>query len=101
MNKYTRYYIGVIFERNGEYEYETHIKFKAVFLDHVDIDMREARTQELLDDIAKSWYGEPDEAQDKNSAGYYFNCGDVYVEAKMPYEVSKEVFDALHSIVEM
>jgi hypothetical protein len=84
-----KYYLGVIFERNGEYEYYTHVKFKLKDGDSPD---------DKLNTIAKDWYSSTPDEEDE---GYYFNCGDVFVQPYKVDEISAQTFNEIDSVMEM
>lgn len=83
-----KYYIGTIFERNGEYEYWHTIRLKLT---------NRQKPEAALKRITADWYG-GNKYQDSN-VGWYYNCGEVYVEAGNWKEISKETFDELEGIV--
>ena len=57
-----RYWIADIEERNGEFEYITHIRFKAKTLEDAD---------DLHKQHVRTWYGEDHMVWDENDGCYY------------------------------
>ena len=86
----TKYYIAQLFERNGEYEYYNTLRFK--------LEGRK-KPETYLNNIAKSWYSGERSKQDKDDTGYYFNCGEVYVEGSDIKEISESAYNELASIL--
>lgn len=84
------HYLGKLEERNGDYEYETTVKFKTY-----------GEPYAYLRAVSRSWYGEPDDVQDDDSPGFYFNCGSVFVEAGGIQPISAATFEELTLIHEV
>ena len=88
-----KYYVGKIDEQYGEFEVEQSILF-ATTEDPSDI----------LEEIAKDWYGQDEHDSDGLREGMYWNCGEMAYGAGKYYEVSKAVYAELkdkHVFVEM
>ena len=83
----TKYYVAKIEELNGEYEYISTIRFCLPAT---------RKPAAFLNRVVKDWYSG---AARKENDGYYFNCGEVYVEAGDYKEVPEAAFDALSGIV--
>lgn len=100
-----KYYIGVLDTRNGEYEYDSHVRFST-----------KEDPAKYLERIARSWYGIPDsctiedcedeaELTEENcpleDGGFYHNCGEVHTSAGNILEIDKKTFDKLTILTEM
>ena len=85
-----KHYLGQLEIRHGEYEFTYTLKFRTT-----------GEPYKYLNSIARGFYGEPDEAQDADSTGYYFNCGEVFVEAGGIQELSQATFDELTLLTEL
>lgn len=78
-----RYFVGKIFERNGEYEYTVAVLFELEGKQKPEAHMKW---------MAKNQYGHD---REKEGNGWYFNCGEVYVEPREFKEISKATYDEL------
>jgi len=72
-----------IFERNGEYEYNTKV---LNIVEDQDVD-------EFVDNYTKDWYGTADTAEESNG-GYYLNGGEIYVMGSY-----KEINEATYNLL--
>lgn len=82
-------YIGRLDERNGEYEYDTTIRFKTG-----------GDPNSYLERIAKKWYsGKPVIETDEGGNTYAFNGGEVEVEVGAYKEVSESAYNELQGII--
>lgn len=81
-----KYYVGTIFERNGDYEYNLTYFFK--------LSSRKSPKKYLNDMAATQYSGHKYPGGD----GWYFNCGEVYVEAKGWREISESTYNELSAI---
>jgi hypothetical protein len=78
------YYAASILERNGEYVYTKNIVFEL---------SKRASPEKRLNEIVKAWYETTDIVKDGN--GYYFNCGEVYVEGQSCKNIDKKTYELL------
>jgi hypothetical protein len=77
-----RRFIGVLAERNGEFEYTHRVLF----------DLGDLSPQDQLTRIAQSFYSsEPEEAD----GGYYFFCGGIYIAPKSVVELTEVEYAVL------
>ena len=79
-----KFYIGHLFERNGDFTYNNTQLFQT-----------DGDPYGFLDGVASSWYGEENDIQAKENDGYYFDCGAVFVRADRFQEVSAEDYAVL------
>ena len=68
--KKTRKILVTVFEKNGEYEYNTLVLMEVP--KGVDI-------LSMLDEYAKNWYGDPESAEKEDCCEYYLNGGEIFV----------------------
>lgn len=85
----TKYYIGQIDERNGEYEYSTTIRFKT-----------NKHPGDHLAKIASTWYGDHDE-DNVSDSGWCFNCGEIWTYVGDYQEVTKPIYETLTLLNEL
>ena len=69
-NKKTRKILVTVFEKNGEYEYNTLVLMEVP--KGVDI-------LSMLDEYAKNWYGDPESAEKVDCCEYYLNSDEIFV----------------------
>ena len=69
-NKKTRKILVTVFERNGEYEYNTLVLMEVP--KGVDI-------LSMLDEYAKNWYSDPESAEKVDCCEYYLNNVEIFV----------------------
>ena len=69
-NKKTRKILVTVFERNGEYEYNTLVLMEVP--KGVDI-------LSMLDEYAKNWYSDPESAEKVDCCEYYLNSDEIFV----------------------
>ena len=69
-NKKTRKILVTVFEKNGEYEYNTLVLMEV----SKDVDILS-----MLNEYAKNWYGDPESAEKKDCCEYYLNNGEIFV----------------------
>ena len=69
-NKKTRKILVTVFEKNGEYEYNTLVLMEVP--EDVDI-------LSMLDEYAKNWYGDPESAEKVDCCEYYLNNVEIFV----------------------
>ena len=69
-NKKTRKILVTVFERNGEYEYNTLVLMEVP--KGVDI-------LSMLDEYAKNWYSDPESAEKVDCCEYYLNNVKIFV----------------------
>lgn len=91
MAKKQKFYIGQINTRNGEYEYETTVKFRTG-----------GSPDRYLRRIASTFYDdEGGELQDGKDGAYYFNGGEVACSEGDNQEISEAAFNELTMLTEM
>jgi len=78
-----KYYIGKIDERNGDYEYNTTIKFET-----------EEEPEEHLLSVVKSWYIDEME-YDSHCDAYHNGEGYPLCSVGSYQEITKDIYDAL------
>lgn len=83
----TRYFLGVLEERNGEYEYQIPIRFTAA---------SEQVAAEALTRSAENWYGNYSQ---KDGDRYYFHSGEVCVQAGEYKEIPKSTYTELNGFI--
>jgi len=98
------YYIGVINEREGEYNYDTHVMFSLVvnqpdLLDQSEIQTADRLAKEKLEDIASYWFPEYDDEtneeipMEKNDQGWYEHAGgEVWITAGRIFPIKRDTF---------
>ena len=69
-NKKTRKILVTVFEKNGEYEYNTLVLMEVP--EDVDI-------LSMLDEYAKNWYNDPESAEKVDCCEYYLNNVEIFV----------------------
>ena len=69
-SKKTRKILVTVFEKNGEYEYNTLVLMEVP--EGVDI-------LSMLDEYAKNWYGDPESAEKVDCCEYYLNNVEIFV----------------------
>ena len=69
-NKKTRKILVTVFEKNGEYEYNTLALMEVP--KGVDI-------LSMLDEYAKNWYGDTESAEKVDCCEYYLNSDEIFV----------------------
>ena len=69
-SKKTRKILVTVFERNGEYEYNTLVPMEVP---------EDVNIQSMLDEYAKNWYGDPESAQKSDCCEYYLNNVEIFV----------------------
>ena len=69
-NKKTRKILVTVFEKNGEYEYNTLVPMEVP--KGVDI-------LSMLDEYAKNWYSDPESAEKEDCCEYYLNNDEIFV----------------------
>lgn len=79
-----KYYVATLYERNGNYEYNNKIVFEVSKMDN---------PEKRLLQIAKSQYESNDIVKDGD--GYYFNCGEVYVEGQDLTQIDIDTYNTL------
>jgi hypothetical protein len=85
MSQKMKFYIGRIFERNGDYEYNQTIFFK--------LSSRKS-PQKYLNDMAANQYSA---SKYPEGDGWYFNCGEVYVESQGYREISEATYNEINA----
>jgi len=98
------YYIGSIYERNGDYDYNTNIIFALVVNQPDLLDQSESQTadrmaSERLEAIASTWYpnydGDSEEEipMEQNESGYYeANGGEVWVRSNRLHPIQHDTY---------
>ena len=84
-SKPTRKILVKVFEKNGEYEYNTHVLMEVPKGVHIG---------SMLDKYAKNWYSDPESAEKIDFCGYYLNNGEIFV-AVSYVPVTEEDFNVL------
>ena len=79
-----KYYVGNIDEQYGEFEVEQSILFATA-----------GDPDEVMEVIAKEWYGQDEHDSDGLPEGMYWNCGEMAYGAGRHYEVTKATYDEL------
>lgn len=79
-----KYYVGKIDEQYGEFEVEQSILFATT-----------ENPSDILEEIAKDWYGQDEHDSDGLREGMYWNCGEMAYGAGNYYEVSEAVYAEL------
>jgi hypothetical protein len=79
-----KYYVGKIDEQYGEFEVQQSILFATA-----------GDPDEIMEVIAKDWYGQDDHDSTGLPEGMYWNCGEMAYGAGRYYEVSKATYDEL------
>lgn len=69
-NKKTRKILVTVFEKNGEYEYNTLVLMEVPKGVHI---------WSMLDKYAKNWYGDPESAEKADRCEYYLNSDEIFV----------------------
>ena len=69
-NKKTRKILVTVFEKNGEYEYNTLVLMEVP--KGVDI-------LSMLDEYAKNWYSDPESAEKVDCCEYYLKSDEIFV----------------------
>ena len=69
-NKKTRKILVTVFERNGEYEYNTLVPMEVP---------EDVNIQSMLDEYAKNWYSDPESAEKVDCCEYYLNSDEIFV----------------------
>ena len=69
-SKKTRKILVTVFEKNGEYEYNTLVPMEVP---------EDVNIQSMLDEYAKNWYGDPESAEKEDCCEYYLNNGEIFV----------------------
>jgi hypothetical protein len=86
-----KYYIGQLYERNGEYEYYHTMKFKLG-----------SRFSPLkyMKELAKHWYADYNAEREKGpEGGWLFHGGAVFVEEREFKEISESTYNELGDLV--
>ena len=79
-----KYYIGNIDEQYGEFEVQQSILFATA-----------GDPDEVMEEIAKDWYGLDEHDSFGLREGMYWNCGEMAYGAGRHYEVTKATYDEL------
>ena len=79
-----KYYVGKIDEQYGEFEVEQSILFATT-----------ENPSEILEEIAKDWYGQDEHDSDGLPDGMYWNCGEKAYGAGNYHEVSETTYAEL------
>lgn len=82
-----KFYVGILKVRNGEYEYEHHIRMA--------LNTR-SKPEIALERHAKSFYSGDHE---KENGGYYFHCGCVFVSIGEYKEITEQTYHDLNGII--
>ena len=69
-NKKTRKILVTVFEKNGEYEYNTLVPMEVPKGVHI---------WSMLDKYAKNWYSDPESAEKVDCCEYYLNSDEIFV----------------------
>ena len=69
-NKKTRKILVTVFEKNGEYEYNTLVPMEVPKGVHI---------WSMLDKYAKNWYSDPKSAEKVDCCEYYLNSDEIFV----------------------
>ena len=69
-NKKTRKILVTVFEKNGEYEYNTLVPMEVP---------KGVNIKSMLDKYAKNWYGDPESAEKEDCCEYYLNGVEIFV----------------------
>lgn len=69
-NKKTRKILVTVFEKNGEYEYNTLVPMEVPKGVHI---------WSMLDKYAKNWYGDPESAEKVDCCEYYLSNVEIFV----------------------
>jgi len=69
-NNKTRKILVTVFEKNGEYEYNTHVPMEVP---------KDVNIQSMLDEYAKNWYDDPESAHKEDCCEYYLNNVKIFV----------------------
>ena len=69
-NKKTRKILVTVFEKNGEYEYNTLVLMEVP---------EDVNIKSMLDEYAKNWYGDPESAEKVDCCEYYLNNVEIFV----------------------
>lgn len=78
-----RYYVGSLYERNGEYEYTSDFRFSLP---------PRFKPETFLKNTASSWYSGD---MRRDGEGCYYNGGEVWVEPGTYREINEATFKAL------
>ena len=66
----TRKILVTVFEKNGEYEYNTLVPMEVP---------EDVNIQSMLDEYAKNWYDDPESEQKSDCCEYYLNNVKIFV----------------------
>ena len=66
----TRKILVTVFEKNGEYEYNTLVLMEVPKGVHI---------WSMLDKYAKNWYGDPESVEKEDCCEYYLNDDEIFV----------------------
>ena len=66
----TRKILVTVFEKNGEYEYNTLVPMEV---------QEDVNIQSMLDEYAKNWYSDPESAHKEDCCKYYLNSHEIFV----------------------
>ena len=69
-NKKTRKILVTVFEKNGEYEYNTLVPMEVP---------EDVNIKSMLDKYAKNWYGDPESAEKADCCEYYLKDVQIFV----------------------
>ena len=69
-NNKTRKILVTVFEKNGEYEYNTLVLMEVPKGVHI---------LSMLDEYAKNWYSDPESAEKEDRCEYYLRNAEVFV----------------------
>ena len=69
-NKKTRKILVTVFEKNGEYEYNTLVPMEVP---------EDVNIKSMLDEYAKNWYGDPESAEKADCCEYYLKDVQIFV----------------------
>ena len=69
-NKKTRKILVTVFEKNGEYEYNTLVLMEVP---------EDVNIKSMLDEYAKNWYNNPESAEKVDCCEYYLNNVEIFV----------------------
>ena len=69
-SKPTRKILVTVFEKNGEYEYNTLVLMEVP---------EDVNIKSMLDEYAKNWYNNPESAEKEDCCEYYLNGDEIFV----------------------
>ena len=77
----TRKILVTVFEKNGEYEYNTLVPMEV---------SEDVNIQSMLDEYAKNWYDDSESAQKSDCCEYYLNNVKIFVAVSYVYVTEED-----------